>query len=187
MRNFFEYMKRNDRKYFLVLFGVFIVIIALMNIYSYTENKRSAQVKAYTEKMKIYQEANQVKNEYERNKKAIEDGLLKRALAQDKIETYQSRLMQMLQEKNIHIQNITALKTPNQNTTKKEEGENGESQKGTYIEYEATCLGQWNDILDALKVLESEPVAINFRSIKMEVGEDERIKALIRYKIYVLN
>lgn len=174
LRNFFEYMKTHDIRYLKILVLIVIFLLLLVNVCSRVEKVRALQTKQYNEQLKALQKVDEIQTEYEQNKKSLDSGILKRPLEKSKIETYQARLLNMLEQQHIQIQNVTALKTAQKD------------RQTPFIEYEANWIGNWKNIMSSFKTMETEPIAINFSSIKIEAGEHkELVKAVVKYRIYI--
>lgn len=175
LRDFLKYMRAHDTRYLKILALIFIFLLLLVNVCSRVEKVRAVQTKQYNEQLKALQKVNEIQVEYEQNKKSLDSGILKRPLEKNDIETYQARLLKMLESQHIQIQNITALKSVQK-----------DKQTPSSIEYEASWIGNWKNVMNALKTMETEPIAINFSSIKIEAGDDkENVKAVVKYKIYI--
>lgn len=177
LRDFFNYMKTYDARNLKILLAALAVLAVLVNVFFRVEKIRASQVKQHNEQIEVLQKANAIQAEYERNKDALDSGNLKRALEKSNVEVYQARLLQMLEAQHIKIQNVTALKP----VQKDKQAPNG-------IEYDATWVGTWKNVMSALKAIESEPVAVNFSSIRLEATEDkEVVRAGVKYKIYIVD
>lgn len=170
---FLIHMKTHDKQYLKVLVVVIAVFVILGVLLLKVNAWRADQVKHYSKQQELAQKVSDTQKQYENNKLALQSGALKKVLDKSRVETYQANLLKMLENNNIKVQSINVLK----NATK----------DINTLEYESTWLGSWSDTMKALKVMETEPIAINFLNIKMEVTDVQTIRTTVKYKIYLTN
>lgn len=170
--NLISYMKKNDKGFYFKMLGIILLILLLIGLGIKLNTTRISQIDQEVKLKKEIEKINLASQEYEKNRSALDSGVLRKPLARNKLDLYQAGLMKLIESKNIHVQNVTAL-PPRQNNQA--------------YEYEVTWLGAWGSIMDVLNHINRDSVAINITDIKMESNsENSDIKCQVKYKVYIV-